>query len=56
MLIAMRMTPFPILIPYSVIIQNQRTAIKILRWFENIHIKTNPGKSHVLLSSNIEQV
>ena len=40
----------------SVITKLQRIANKIFRWFENSHMKANPGKSHVLLSSNIQRV
>ena len=34
----------------------QRIANKISKWFENNHMKANPIKSLVLLSSNIQQV
>ena len=37
----------------SVITELQRIVNKIFRWFEN---KANPGKNHVLLSSNIQRV
>ena len=40
----------------SVINELQRIANKICKWFENNHMKANPGKSHVLLSSNIQRV
>ena len=38
----------------SVITELQRIANKIFRWFENNHMKANPGKSLVPLSSNIQ--
>ena len=40
----------------SVITELQRIANKIFRWFKNNHLKANPGKTHILLSSNIQQV
>ena len=40
----------------SVITEFQRIPNKILRWFENYHMKANPGKSHIRLSSNIQRV
>ena len=40
----------------SVITEVQRIANKSFRWFENNHMKANPGKSHVLLSSNTQRV
>ena len=40
----------------SIITEFQRIANKIFRWFENNHMKANPGKSHVRLSSNIQRV
>ena len=40
----------------SVINELQRIANKIFKWFENNHMKANPRKSLVLLSSNIQQV
>ena len=39
----------------SVITELQRIANKIFRWFENNYVKGNAGKSHVLLSSNIQR-
>ena len=39
-----------------VIIELKKIAKKIFRWFENNYLEANPGKSHVLLSSNTEQV
>ena len=40
----------------SVITKLQRIVSKIFRWFGNNHMKANPGKSHVLLHSNIQRV
>ena len=28
------------------------SATKLFRWFKNNHLKANPGKSHILLSTN----
>ena len=36
----------------SVIKQPQSTAIKLSSWFTNKHMKVNPGKCHILLSTN----
>ena len=45
-------------IPYAcrenikvVISQLQSLAFRLLKWFENSHMKANPGKSHILLSN-----
>ena len=35
----------------SVIAELQITAIKLFHWFEYNHLKANPGKSHLLLST-----
>ena len=40
----------------SVITELQRNARRFSCDFENNHMKANPGKSHVLLSSNIQRV
>ena len=40
----------------SAITELQRIANKIFRWFKNNHMKANPGKSNVLLESNIQRV
>ena len=40
----------------SVITELQRIANKIFRWSESNHVKANPGKRHVLLSSNVQRV
>ena len=40
----------------SVFTDLQRIANKIFRWFQNNHMKANPGKSRVLLTSNIQLV
>ena len=40
----------------SVITELRRIAHKIFKWLENDHMKANPGKKHVLLSSNTQLV
>ena len=35
----------------SVITQLQSTANKLFSWFTNNHMKLNPGKCHILLST-----
>ena len=30
----------------------QASATKLFRWFKNNHLKANPGKSHILLSTS----
>ena len=30
----------------------QASATKLFHWFKNDHLKANPGKSHILLSTN----
>ena len=30
----------------------QASATKLFRWFKNNYLKDNPGKSHILLSTN----
>ena len=50
-------TPFPCAEDMSsVITELQRIVNKVFKWFENNHMKTNPGKNHVLLSPNIQRV
>ena len=39
----------------SVISELQRIAKKIFNWCKNNHIKANPGKCHVILSSNTQR-
>ena len=39
----------------TVISELQVTASKIFTWFNNNHIKVNPEKSHVLLSSKTQK-
>ena len=34
-----------------VISELQSLAVRLLKWFENNHMKANPGKSHILLSN-----
>ena len=41
---------------FSVITELERIAKNFFRWFENNHMKSYPGKSHVLLSPNIQKV
>ena len=36
---------------HSVITQLQSTASKLFPWFTNNHMKVNPGKCHILLST-----
>ena len=36
----------------SLPLEVQASATKLFRWFKNNHLKTNPGKSHILLSTN----
>ena len=35
----------------SVALELQASGSKLFRWFKNNHLKANPGKSHVLLST-----
>ena len=35
----------------SVALELQASATKLFLWFKNNHLKVNPGKSHILLSS-----
>ena len=39
----------------SVISELQRIAKKVFDWFKNNHMKVNPGKCHVILSSNTQK-
>ena len=32
----------------SVVLELQASVIKLFRWFNNNHLKANPGKSHIL--------
>ena len=36
----------------SVALELQASATKLFLWFKNNHLKANPGKSHILLSTN----
>ena len=36
----------------SLPLEVQASATKLFRWFKNNHLKANPGKSHILLSTN----
>ena len=41
----------------SLPLEVKASATKLFRWFKNNHLKANPGKSHILLStSNLEIV
>ena len=40
----------------SVALELQASATKIFRWFKNNHLKANPGKSHILLSSKKPEI
>ena len=45
-------TPYPCATEIlSVALELQVSATKLLCWFKNNHLKANPGKSHILLSS-----
>ena len=35
----------------AVISELQSLAFRLFKWFENNHMKANPGKSHILLSN-----
>ena len=40
--------------PYAIRVvmsELQSLAFRLLKWFENNHMKANPGKSHILLSN-----
>ena len=40
----------------SLPLEVQASATKLFRWFKNNHLKTNPGKSHILLSTNKPEI
>ena len=40
---------------WAVTSEIQSLALRLLKWFENNHIKANPGKSHILLSNKKTQ-
>ena len=40
----------------SVALELQASATKLFRWFKNNHLKANPGKSHILLSSKKPEI
>ena len=40
----------------SVITKFQQIVKKVFRWYKDNYMKTNPGKSHVLLNANILRV
>ena len=40
----------------SVALELQASATKLFRWFKNNHLKANPGKSHILLSSKEPEI
>ena len=40
----------------SVAMELQACATKLFRWFKNNHLKANPGKYHILLSSKKPEI
>ena len=40
----------------SVALELQTTTTKLFSWFKNNHLKANPGKSHILLSSKKSEI
>ena len=40
----------------SVALELQASATKLFRWFKNNHLKPNPGKSHIFLSSKKPEI
>ena len=40
----------------SLPLEVQASATKLFRWFKNNHLKANPGKSHILLSTNKHEI
>ena len=40
----------------SVALEVKASATKLFRWFKNNHFKANPGKSHILLSTNKPEI
>ena len=40
----------------SVALELQASATKLFLWFENNHLKANPEKSHILLSSKKPEI
>ena len=40
----------------SVALELQASATELFRWFKNNHVKANPGKSHILLSSKKREI
>ena len=40
----------------SLPLEVQASATKLFRWFKNNHLKANPGKSHILLSSKKPEI
>ena len=40
----------------SVALELQASATKLFLWFKNNHLKANPGKSHILLSSKKPEI
>ena len=40
----------------NVAFELQASATKLLRWFNNNHLKTNPGKSHILVSTKKAEI
>ena len=40
----------------SLLLEVQASATKLFHWFKNNHLKANPGKSHILLSSKKPEI
>ena len=40
----------------SVVLELQASTTKLFRWFKNNHLKVNPGKYHILLSSKKPEI
>ena len=40
----------------SASLELKTTGSKLFRWFENNHLKANPGKSHILLSTKKPEI
>ena len=40
----------------SIALELQASGTKLFRWFKNSHLKADPGKSHILLSSKKPEI
>ena len=40
----------------TVVLELQASTTKLFRWFKNNHLKANPGKYHILLSSKKPEI